>query len=102
MSSGPRPFRVVFLGSARRRSAFLGRFGRHLDEVDRRAVDQALARMLEIDGDAIADHRLHLADTPIGLAGMAHANAREEASGHRLTPRSIAGGRSVTHRLWAP
>src|SRR5205814_3249612 len=52
-------------------------------DLNDRAVDQALAGMLEIHGDAIADHRLHLADSPIGLAGMADANAGEEARGHR-------------------
>jgi hypothetical protein len=61
----------------------LARIVGNLVELDDRAVDHPLAGMLEIDGDAVADHGLHLADAPIGLAGMAHADAREEASGHR-------------------
>lgn len=38
-------------------------------------VDGALAGMFEIDRDAGADRRLHLADAPIGLSGMAHQRA---------------------------
>lgn len=32
-------------------------------------VDQAFARILEIDRDPVADHRLDLTDPPIGRAG---------------------------------
>ena len=38
-------------------------------------VDQALAGMFEIHGDAPADRALHLAQPPIRLARMAHIKA---------------------------
>src|SRR6516225_317052 len=49
------------------------------DEV---AVDQPLAGMLEIHGDAVADHRLNLAQAPLGLERMADKRAGDEALGH--------------------
>jgi hypothetical protein len=41
-------------------------------ECDDRGVDDALARVLEADGDARSDRRLDLPDSPIGLARMAN------------------------------
>ena len=49
-------------------------------------VDEALARVLEIDGDAVADRRLHLPDAPAGLAGMAHAGTWYEPVAQRHLP----------------
>jgi histidine phosphotransferase ChpT len=43
---------------------------------DARRVDRLLAGVFEIDGHAMADHRLHLAQAPVGLVGMAHEDAR--------------------------
>ena len=39
--------------------------------------------MLEIDGDLVADHRLHLPQPPIGLFGMSHQVAGFEKFVHR-------------------
>ena len=44
---------------------------------DMSGVDQHLAGVLEIDGDAVADRRLHLAETPVGPARMADEHARK-------------------------
>jgi hypothetical protein len=55
-----------------------------LAELDDRRIDEALSRMLEIDGDARADHGLHLSDAPIGLSGVADAHAWNEPSRHRI------------------
>lgn len=53
-------------------------------KLDERGIDEAFARMLEIDRDAGADHGLHLPDAPIGLAGVSHAHAGNEAANHRI------------------
>lgn len=49
-----------------------------------------LAGMLEIDGDAVADDGLDLAETPFGLVGMAHQRANFQQfvhSGAATAPR---------------
>jgi histidine phosphotransferase ChpT len=61
-------------------------------------VDQHLAGMLEIDGDAIADDGLDLPDSPIGLRGMTDPHAWFDDGGHGSranvvsTPQRIPSG----------
>ena len=47
-------------------------------QIHRACVDDELARMLEIDGDAIADSGLDLAHSPLRLIRMADENAGNE------------------------
>src|SRR5258708_21069394 len=55
------------------------------DEKDNRPIYQPLAGMLEIDGDAVADGRLHLSQPPGRKVGMANIHARNQpAHGTRL------------------
>ena len=54
---------------AARRTAWRVRCRRQLDHV---SVDDQLAGILEIDGDAVADHRLDLAQSPVGPLRVAH------------------------------
>ena len=48
------------------------------DQRHARSVDQHFSGMLEIDGDALADHRLNLADAPVGLLRMLDQHARHQ------------------------
>lgn len=48
--------------------------GRH--EFDDLPVDKHLARVLEVDRDPIANHRLYLSQTPVWSSGMAHELSR--------------------------
>ena len=49
-------------------------------------VDQLFAGVLEVDGDAGADDSLHLPQTPVVPAGMAHQNAGlDKGVNHRLS-----------------
>ena len=41
-------------------------------QFDHVPVDDELAGVLEVDGDAVADHRLDLAQPPVGPAGVTH------------------------------
>src|SRR5258708_24180898 len=63
---------------------------RKLDHVP---VDDDLAGILEVDGDAMADHRLDLADAPVGPARMAHEVAGSEKGIARLVEQvSVTSG----------
>jgi hypothetical protein len=53
-------------------------------QLDNVPVDEELAGILEVDGDAMADHRLDLAQPPVGTAGMAHEVAGREQRIARL------------------
>ena len=61
------------------------------DEGHHGSIDEPLARVLEIHGDAVADRRLHLSHAPIGLAGMTHAGAWDEPVAQRYLPRMLSG-----------
>ncbi len=47
-------------------------------QLDHVPVDDELAGILEIDGDAMADHRLDLAQAPVRPPGMTHEIAGRE------------------------
>ena len=51
---------------------------------DLRPDDHNLARMLEIDRDAVANHRLHLPKAPVGLRRVPHQIAGFKKLGHRI------------------
>ncbi len=59
------------------------------------AVDQDLARVLEIHRDPVADRRLHLSQAPVGLLGVLHDGARNQI--HRLSlPHEFQAFRAVS------
>ena len=41
-------------------------------EPDHSVVNHLLSCIFEIDGDAVADNRLNLSDTPVGALGVTH------------------------------
>ena len=57
---------------------------RVFDDLERHplSVDEALAGVLEIDRDAMADRGLDLTQAPVGLEGIAHEHARREIIDH--------------------
>src|SRR5262249_58759263 len=63
------------------------------DQRHDRGVDEALARMLEIDGHALADRRLHLTYAPVGLAGVPDAGTWYEPVAQTFSSRSCCQDR---------
>jgi hypothetical protein len=63
-------------------------------------VDEALARMLEINRNAVADRGLDLAHAPIGLARVAHASAWYQPVVQERLPQWLSGSASQPIIAW--